>query len=136
MLETIHLTTTLVKQECCSCHMIFAVTTSFQKEMKDTHNSFCCPTGHWQSYASESETEKLQKIIDQKDNEIRIQRELKEEIWLDRNKIKNTLIAVKGHKTRIQKRIAAGVCPCCNRSFDNLHRHMNTKHPKYLTENK
>ena len=136
MPETIYLTATLVREECCSCHMIFAVTTSFQEEMKDTHNSFCCPKGHWQSYRSESETEQLQKIIQQKDNEIRIQTELKEETRQERDQIKKSLIAIKGHKTRIQKRIAAGVCPCCNRSFNNLHRHMNTKHPKYITENK
>jgi hypothetical protein len=30
---------------------------------------------------------------------------------------------------RIEKRIHAGVCPCCNRTFQNLARHMNTKHP-------
>ena len=32
-------------------------------------------------------------------------------------------------KRRIEKRIHAGVCPCCNRSFPNLQRHMAAKHP-------
>lgn len=30
---------------------------------------------------------------------------------------------------RIKKRTAAGVCPCCTRSFTNLRRHMASKHP-------
>lgn len=28
-------------------------------------------------------------------------------------------------------RVKNGVCPCCNRSFQNLKRHMNTKHPNW-----
>jgi hypothetical protein len=31
---------------------------------------------------------------------------------------------------RIQKRTAAGVCPCCNRTFQQLARHMKTRHPE------
>jgi hypothetical protein len=33
-------------------------------------------------------------------------------------------------------RIGNGVCPCCNRSFTNLRRHMTTKHPEYPKEPK
>ncbi len=43
----------------------------------------------------------------------------------------------RGHiaaKTRIKNRIAAGVCPCCNRSFQNLSRHMSNKHPTFAGE--
>ncbi len=40
-------------------------------------------------------------------------------------------IAVKGHLTRTKKRIANGVCPCCQRSFENLHKHMKTQHPDF-----
>ena len=28
------------------------------------------------------------------------------------------------------KRVHNGVCPCCNRSFQNLQKHMKTKHPE------
>lgn len=33
--------------------------------------------------------------------------------------------------TRQRKRSAAGVCPCCNRSFVQLARHMKAKHPEH-----
>lgn len=39
--------------------------------------------------------------------------------------------ATKGHVTRKKKelaRVKAGICPCCNRSFQNLARHMESKH--------
>lgn len=39
------------------------------------------------------------------------------------------LSAARGQVTRIKNRVGNGVCPCCNRSFGNLHRHMQTKHP-------
>lgn len=29
------------------------------------------------------------------------------------------------------RRIAAGVCPCCRRSFTDLARHMSSQHPDY-----
>lgn len=32
---------------------------------------------------------------------------------------------------RMRNRIRNGVCPCCNRTFDNLARHMATKHPSF-----
>jgi hypothetical protein len=38
---------------------------------------------------------------------------------------------VKGVKTRMANRIKHGVCPCCNRTFLNLQRHMTTQHPSF-----
>lgn len=32
---------------------------------------------------------------------------------------------------RVRERVRNGVCPCCNRTFENLARHMSTKHPDY-----
>lgn len=42
--------------------------------------------------------------------------------------------AQKGQNTRLKKRIAAGVCPCCNRSFANLREHMAGQHPDFTGE--
>lgn len=40
-----------------------------------------------------------------------------------------TVIAQKNAEARrVQKRIHAGVCPHCNRTFQNLQSHMNSKH--------
>jgi quinolinate synthase len=37
----------------------------------------------------------------------------------------------RGQLRREKKRVAAGVCPCCNRTFQQLSRHMKNKHPEY-----
>lgn len=43
----------------------------------------------------------------------------------------NRARAQKAAKTRLKNRIAAGVCPCCNRTFQNLARHIAGQHPDY-----
>lgn len=48
-----------------------------------------------------------------------------------REHTEHKLRAQKGATTRARKRHAAGVCPCCNRTFQQLTRHMATKHPDY-----
>lgn len=40
--------------------------------------------------------------------------------------------ATRGTLTKTKKRIHAGVCPCCKRSFQNVKRHMDNKHPDYV----
>ncbi len=40
--------------------------------------------------------------------------------------------AEKAAKTRLKKRVAAGVCPCCNRTFKQLAAHIKRKHPEML----
>jgi hypothetical protein len=39
--------------------------------------------------------------------------------------------ATKGQLTKARKRAAAGVCPCCQRTFQNVARHVKTKHPEF-----
>lgn len=42
--------------------------------------------------------------------------------------------AARGQVTRLKNRAAAGVCPCCNRTFHQLVRHMAAKHPDFAAE--
>jgi len=85
--------------------------------------SWHCPNGHSLIF-TESVAEKLRRERDrlaqrvaEKDDEIALQRK--------------QLIASKGQVTRLQKRAKAGTCPCCNRTFSNMARHMQTKHPEF-----
>ena len=96
--------------------------------------SIYCPNGHAWVYSTEqqiSENEKVRQERDrlrqqlaQKNDEIQLQRDLKEH---ERNRV----IAFKGVITKTKKRISGGACPCCNRTFQNLARHMATKHKDY-----
>lgn len=69
----------------------------------------------------------LKQQLARKDDEIAAQRRL-------RDHAERQASARKGQVTRLKNRAAAGVCPCCTRSFENLRRHMTTKHPTFKAE--
>lgn len=93
---------------------------------------FYCGYGHSQHYViGESDEQKLRRERDrlaqrvaERDDEIRRQRELREAA--DRR-----AAAARGQVTKIKNRVGHGVCPCCNRTFENLARHMASKHADY-----
>lgn len=61
------------------------------------------------------------------------------ETLLDGQEVAETLVAEVERLRKaleIKKRVGNGVCPCCNRTFENLSRHMSCKHPEYKTESK
>ena len=85
--------------------------------------SFWCPNGHSQSYMGETHEQQIKKLKD------RLARE-----QASHDQTTASLRATKGvvtkQKSKLQ-RVAKGVCPCCNRSFGDLKKHMATKHPEY-----
>lgn len=112
-------------------HITFLSDEHIAERCRD-HKSFYCSTcGRSNHYPGESDLESLERqlttVKDQRDTSRRITRTVRHE----RDAVKRSLTAHKGHTTRIKKRIAAGVCTCCNRTFKNLARHMANKHPDY-----
>lgn len=83
-----------------------------------------CPLGHTHIRAGEGEAATLRKQL-----ELARNREATVRAELDQTEA--SLRAHKGVATKLRKRVAAGVCPCCNRTFQNLSRHMAGQHPDY-----
>lgn len=101
------------------------------KNLKRSHRNFYCTVCGTSNYwPDKSDLEKMEiKLNTMKDQRDTVRQSLKY--------VKRSLVAHKGHTTRLKNRIAAGVCPCCQRTFQNLARHMKCKHPKYtLNENR
>lgn len=101
---------------------------------------FFCPNGHQLSYR-DSENDRVRRERDQlKQREAWYAERLKEARQrADRERgaretAERQASARKGQITRLKNRAAAGVCPCCNRSFENLRRHMSSKHPHFVVE--
>lgn len=117
---------------CITC----GVTYTFPKRVWDNHRQnggyHTCCNGHlqgWSKSGSETdrlrlERDRLKQQIAQKDDEIQLERDRA-------NRLKRSRAAMQGQVTRIKRRAKNGVCPCCNRSFKNLARHMKTKHPNF-----
>lgn len=134
----------LEETSCCACGITFAAPHSFLEAFRTGNHDGCfyCPNGHKLSWRGNTELDAMRKravalqaTIDQKNAEIArksaaIEEERRRTIELDRS-----LKAQKGVVTRIKNRAAAGVCPCCNRTFTQLARHMQAKHKEFIKEN-
>jgi DNA-binding XRE family transcriptional regulator len=113
-----------VTEICCSCGMSFAMTTDFQRRRLKDREWFYCPSGHWQHYTGKSEEQKLREELERKQRVL--ESEQRKAITLQRQRDD----VVRAHK-RMRERVRNGVCPCCNRTFQNLMGHMRTEHPDF-----
>lgn len=104
---------TLVTLDCCNCGVTFAFPQTLRDRLKANGEFFYCPLGHSQHF-TRTEAQRLRELLEQAN---RRNTELVDEVARAQRETK-----------RIEKRIHAGVCPCCNRTFQNLARHMATKH--------
>lgn len=94
--------------------------------------TFYCAYGHGQHFAKgpteadklRQERDRLKQQIAKVCDDVRHQRERADSA-------ERAASAYKGQATRLKNRAKAGVCPCCNRSFENLRRHMADKHPEF-----
>lgn len=117
---------TLKEIECCSCHTLFAMTQElYEQKLRQRHDqdkrAFYCPQGHAQWFTGETEAQRLQRQI-QWEKE-RADRNHQSYISAERS-----ARAQRGLVTRMRNRVHNGVCPDCKRTFQNLRRHMATKH--------
>lgn len=114
------------------CDAIVFMPLLIMDQYKESHYSFYCYRGHSMSFGGKSKTEKLKAQIEEKNRQIVSERKRTEWARQDLKKEKHSNRALKGVITKTKKRIANGVCPCCNRSgFKDLERHMSSKHPNW-----
>lgn len=116
----------------CWCGMTYAVPEALYRHMRTKRDNnerqpdVYCPLGHTWVISGQSELDK------ERDRAKRLERTLanREE---DLRSERASHIATKGQLTKTRRRVSNGVCPCCNRSFVQLTRHMKTKHPEYIS---
>ena len=116
----------------CSCGAQQAMTKETYSVLKSSAATFYCVHGHTRWFPpGKSEEDKLREELEAE----RRQRQRAEQsvaFWQDEAKReRNRANGYKGHATRITKRAKAGICPCCNRHFIQLERHMANKHPDF-----
>lgn len=123
----------LVAVTCATCHILYAIPTSLKRAALaypgESSNGWklCCPLGHTWWYTGESVEDKLQAA---KDDARWYRDRMKAEADL-RKDTERRLSAQKGATTKAKRRHAAGVCPVCSRTFQQVQRHMASQHPDY-----
>lgn len=115
---------TLAIIECAGCHMDFGITPAFVRRRRADHKTFWCPAGCSNHYPGESALERAQRERDAARAKATAVEDQLQAARDDAEQVRRTLV-------RERARFAAGVCPCCDRSFVEVRRHIETKHPDY-----
>lgn len=120
---------------CPTCGITYAIPASLVSSARRWHGDrsvgwqLCCPLGHTWWYVGETEKEKLKRQLkSERDHTGRLRSQLDQSEAHGRA-MRGVATRRKNELDRVTKRVAAGVCPCCNRTFQNLARHMKTNHP-------
>jgi hypothetical protein len=123
---------TLYVQTCLKCGMAFGIEKSFDEARRNDHQFFYCPAGHAQYYSGKSEAEQLKQEIVQLNQSLTYTRKANNSLHTQITEKNHSIRSLKGAKTRLMNRVKNGVCPCCNRHFSDLERHMKSKHPEQI----
>jgi hypothetical protein len=122
--ETLTYTGTLVVVQCW-CGIRHAIPSGLHRQARDKGHGVYCPLGHSWVF-SKTRAEELEEDLARERRRCKAERDLREHE-------ERSHAATRGHLTRTKRRVAAGVCPCCGRTFQQLARHMAAKHPGYAS---
>ncbi len=116
----VNVITDLAVKECPVCGVFYALPQQLDGKHQENGEGWYCPNGHTLVY-KDTEAMRLRHRLDQTEAE------------LDRTRgnLDGALRQVSAHKgaiTRMKNRSQNGVCQECHRHFENLERHMKTKH--------
>lgn len=131
-MSTIQLSIQLITVHCGVCGGTYAINERYHQKKREECGHWHCPycecswgfSGKTKAQIEQEKREMVERQLEQARAESARMRD-------ERDTAENRRRAEKAAKTRIKNRVANGVCPCCNRSFQNLHRHMTTKHPEF-----
>lgn len=119
----------LVVETCPTCGCWHAFSKSlYEKMQQDSSKAVYCPNGHsWHYILSVKEQ------LEEARNRARRAEARNTHLQDQYDASERSRTSLKGVITRTKNRISKGVCPCCNRYFEKLAKHIKTKHPKYIT---
>jgi len=121
----IALDVTLTSIDCGECGGTYAINERYRKQKWEQGGFWNCPYCQTSWGFGQSENARLKKEL---------ANAIKRKEWAeqDAKHAEDCRRAEKAAKTRLKNRIHNGVCPCCNRTFQNLQKHMKKQHPDYV----
>lgn len=127
MTTTFQVAVTLEVKTCGMCGGVYGLNDQFMDHARSHgNNGWHCPYCSQGWTIREPDVVRLRRELETKQRELTV---AKCEI-LRAQQLRQDEEAAHEKTQRKLKRVDRGVCPCCNRSFQNLARHMATKHPK------
>lgn len=116
--------------DCCTCGVVFGFPTTMEDRRRADGKVFYCPNGHSMVFR-DTDAVKIRHLSESLARE-------RQRLDQERARANHMAAVARGHKgahQRTKNRIAKGVCPCCNRTFIDLGRHMAGQHPNYTGDN-
>ena len=122
---------------CCTCGAPIWLSSNKHKLCNERNQGFYCENGH-QLFFQATDLMKAQREVQDLKQQLDREKKLKE--WAKQDAVNadkratkeaRRSRAYKGIVKRTKGRISNGVCPCCNRTFQNLMTHMKHEHPAY-----
>lgn len=126
-MQAIAVETELYRMLCGTCGVAHAIPKRMYETCMREGGFWSCPNGHrrgWHEGAEKTEIKQLQA-------ELAAERQRKEAAIARANEATSARTKAERALTRHKKRTAAGTCPCCKRTFQQLARHIANKHPEY-----
>jgi hypothetical protein len=114
----------------CWCGIQLAIPNDLHDFANRHGSEVYCPLGHKFVYG-DGENKRLKQELESKERALKWEREYAESVRQERDRTERKLRATKGVLTKTRKRIANGVCPCCQRHFANVERHIKNQHPDF-----
>jgi hypothetical protein len=112
---------------CYKCGIAFSVPTHWYNKRQESSATFWCPNGHDQAFVV-STAERLRREKDQLERSMQAQLNEANHARIVAEKTRDKAVR---DKRKVERRIAHGVCPCCNQTFADLTQHMITNHKDY-----
>ena len=115
---------TIVLDECYTCGISIAITELQQRHFREKGGDFICVLGHRTAYR-QSEVDRLKERLGS----------AQDGLARDETRYADAIRQLEEeHKAtkRLHRRVNAGVCPHCNRTFQPLQRHVKAKHPEVV----
>lgn len=125
--------TQFVTIRCWKCDVEYGMNERAYAQRKKDGHGFFCTNGHEAAFC-ETEADKLRKERDRLAQRIAERDDKIVELREENERIERRRRAAAGQVTKIKNRVGHGVCPCCNRTFGNLARHMMNEHPNFTAE--
>jgi hypothetical protein len=117
-------TVELTEINCGACGGTYAINERYRQQKYEKGATWNCPYCRVSWGYIKGENERLKE-------EIAAERARTQAALSRENAARAEKVRVVRERDRLKKRVKAGVCPCCHRTFKQLVAHMKHKHPDY-----
>ena len=120
----------------CQCGGTYALVNRYVQAKREEGGYWTCPYCQSSWGYGKSENARLKEAVATAEKNAQFWRDRKAAVEQEKEHERAIANSLRGHLTLVRRRVANGVCPCCNRHFSNVERHMKGQHPGFVESTK